>query len=157
MYEEIDIVKFVKHLNDSKESVTKGLGNFKYDITPAVMTNRIKGDGYKYNSRSRTWDKEFHTPSHNVNSHDFTLNESSSHEFTLDEVLAIRNMIHKVDPVEVDLVSRIESLPKDEKVRKTIVISQSVGDKLNEFCKAKRFQKSDVLALAIEDIIAKYE
>lgn len=153
----MDVDLFVQHLNKEKYSVARGLKHFDSTMSSSMMTNLMKGNGYKYDSKDRLWNKEVHTTSHEVNSHDFTLNESSSHEFTFDEVLAIRNMIKKSDPVEVDLVSRIESLPKDEKVRKTIVISQSVGDKLDEFCKVKRVQKSSVLELAIEDIIKRYE
>lgn len=153
----MDVDLFVQHINKEKYSVARGLKHFDSNMSSTMMTNLMKGNGYKYNSIERTWNKEIHTTSHEVNSHDFTLDESSSHEFTFDEVLAIRNMINKSDPVEVDLVSRIESLPKDEKVRKTIVISQSVGDKLDEFCKVKRVQKSDVLTLAIEDIISRYK
>jgi hypothetical protein len=153
----MDVDLFVQHLNKEKYSVARGLKHFDSNMSSSMMTNLMKGNGYKYNSKDRLWIKEVHIPSHEVNSHDFTLDESSSHEFTFDEVLAIRNMIYKSDPVEVGLVSRIESLPKDEKVRKTIVISQSVGDKLDEFCKVKRVQKSSVLELAIEDIIKRYE
>lgn len=154
----MDVDLFAQHINKEKYSVARGLKYFDSNMSSTMMTNLMKGNGYKYNSIERVWNKEIHTTSHDVNSHEFTeKDESSSHEFTWDEVLAIRSMINKSDPVEIGLLSRIKDLPKDDKVRKTIVISQSVGDKLDEFCAAKRVQKSAVLHLAIEDIIKRYE
>jgi len=154
----MDVDLFVQHLNKEKYSVARGLKHFDSNMSSTTMTNLMKGNGYKYNSVDRTWNKEIHTTSHDANSHDFTQkSESSSYEFTLEEVVAIKALIHKSDPAEVDLLNRIKDLPKHDKVRKTIVISQSAGDKLDEFCRVKRVQKSNVLELAIEDIIKKYE
>lgn len=99
-----------------------------------------------------------HIDSHDVNSHDITEGEQSSHGFTLDEMESIKVMLNdwKKSVDSPDLVDRIEALPKDEKVRKTIVISESIGKRLDEFCKVNRVQKSDVLASAIEDFIRRY-
>lgn len=143
----MDVDLFVQHLNKEKYSVARGLKHFESNMSSSMMTNLMKGNGYRYNSADRLWNKEIHTTSHDVN----------SYGFTFEEVEAIRALINKSDPVEVDLLSRIEALPKHDKVRKTIVISQSVGDKLDYFCKVKRVQKSSILELAIEDIIKRYE
>ena len=154
----MDVDLFVQHLNKEKYSVARGLKHFDSNMSSSMMTNLMKGNGYKYNSVERVWNKEIHTTSHDVNSQEFTeIGETNSYGFTLGEVEAIRALINTSDPVEVDLVSRIEALPKHDKVRKTIVISSSVGDKLDEFCRVKRVQKSAVLELAIEDIIKRYE
>lgn len=149
----MDIDLFVKHLNDSKQSVIKGLKQFNSNMSDASMKRLIKNSGYFYNSNERTWDKTVHM--------DLPIfeqkGETTSHEFTSQEIEALKSLIRRSDPIATGLIGRIESLPKNEKVRKTIVISRSVGDKLDEFCKVKRVQKSDVLALAIEDIIKRYE
>jgi len=149
----MDIDLFVKHLNDSKQSVIKGLKQFNSNMSDASMKRLIKNSGYFYNSNERTWDKTVHTnlPIFEQKS------ETISHEFTLQEIEALKSLIRHSDPIATGLIGRIEMLPKDDKVRKTIVISQSVGDKLDEFCKVKRVQKSSVLELAIEDIIKRYE
>jgi hypothetical protein len=102
-----------------------------------------------------------HTASHDVNSHKFTQDETSSHDFTWDEIEAIRTMLNDwkkdADPVgKTDLVNRVKAIPKDEKARKTIVISKVVGERLDNFCEENRVQKSSVLELAIEDFISKY-
>lgn len=149
----MDIDLFVKHLNDSKQSVIKGLKQFNSNMSDASMKRLIKNSGYYYNSNERTWDKTVHMelPVFEQKS------ETTSHVFTSQEIETLKSLIRNSDPIATGLIGRIESFPKDEKVRKTIVISQSVGDKLDEFCKAKRVQKSSVLQLAIEDIIKRYE
>jgi hypothetical protein len=56
------------------------------------------------------------------------------------------------------LYERVEALPNDKKVRKTIVISESVANALDKFCsKKKSINKSDVIALALMDFIERYQ
>jgi len=100
-----------------------------------------------------------------THSHDFTKDETTSHEissqvFTLDEIELIRAMMNDwkrvKQPIENDLISKIEAMPKDEKIRKTIVISKVVGEQLDEFCKINRVQKSTVLELAIKNLLEEF-
>ena len=102
-----------------------------------------------------------HVGSHVMNSQDFTQDEKDSPGFTLDEMNSLRRIINEWDQVkqpatEHNLINRIEAMPKDEKVRKTIVISKVVGEQLDEFCKINRVQKSTVLELAIKNLLDEY-
>ncbi|HER2174458.1 TPA: hypothetical protein VJS59_001682, partial [Streptococcus pyogenes] len=48
---------------------------------------------------------------------------------------------------------RIKALPQGDKTRKTIVIDKGIGERLDEFCKAERVNKSDILHLALMDFL----
>lgn len=72
-------------------------------------------------------------------------------QFTEDEVYVIRQMLsawtEAVPAIErqVSLHDRIKQLPKEEKVRKTIVIDTSIGERFDAFCDAERLNNSDIL------------
>ena len=149
----MDVDLFVQYLNNEEQSVIKGLRHFNSNMSEASMKRLMKNNGYNWSSIDRTWNKTIHTTSSILEKN----SETTSHEFTSKEIEALKSLINNSDPIATGLIGRIKDLPKDDKVRKTIVISQSVGDKLDEFCKVKRVQKSSVLELAIEDIISRYE
>jgi hypothetical protein len=84
-------------------------------------------------------------------------------QFTPDEVKIIREMIkswQQVAPTiqasEQSLHDRIKQLPQGDKTRKTIVIDSEIGKRLDEFCKAEKVNKSDVLHLALMDFLDRY-
>jgi hypothetical protein len=85
-------------------------------------------------------------------------------QFTPDEVQALRDMIEQwrekeassADQPENSLHDRIKQLPQNEKTRKTIVIDENIGSRLDRFCKVERVNKSDVLHLAIYDFLEKF-
>lgn len=80
-------------------------------------------------------------------------------QFTSDEVGMIREMLRswqEASPtIQVDetLHDRIKQLPQGDKTRKTVVIDASIGKRLDDFCKAERVNKSDVLHLALMDFL----
>lgn len=84
-------------------------------------------------------------------------------DFTQEEVKVLKEMAseymkEKEYQTKRDVLhKRIMMLEKVEKVRKTIVISESVGAKLDKFAEEKRFNKSDLLEIAILDLINRYE
>jgi len=95
-------------------------------------------------------------------------------QFTNDEVRMIKDMLVEWQRVsmqgatqayeeqlevqqELNLHERIKQLPQNAKTRKTIVIDESIGKQLDEFCGAERVQKSDVLHLALIDFLEKYQ
>lgn len=60
-----------------------------------------------------------------------------------------------------NLTERMERLEADEKVpktkiRKTIVIDESIAKQLDDFAFKTRFNKSDIVHLALQDFISKY-
>ncbi|MGG4156895.1 MULTISPECIES: hypothetical protein [Bacteria] len=56
-----------------------------------------------------------------------------------------------------DLYKRVVTLEKGTKVRKTIVINGEVGELLDKFSEDQKINKSDILELAILDLINKYK
>jgi hypothetical protein len=85
-------------------------------------------------------------------------------QFTSDEVKMIREMLkswQKVAPTmqssQQSLHDRIKQLPQGDKTRKTIVIDKVIGKRLDEFCEVEKVNKSDVLHLALEDFLDKYQ
>lgn len=84
-------------------------------------------------------------------------------QFTEDEILAIKEMLkswqESAPAVEMEptLHERIKQLAREEMTRKTIVIDQSIGDRFDVFCEAERLNKSDILQLALADLMDKFE
>lgn len=85
-------------------------------------------------------------------------------QFTRDEVADLVEMLQEWrmkksseqlgtvhEPEQVH--ERIKTLPQGKKTRKTIVISENIGKRLDAYCKAERVNKSDILHLAIEDFL----
>lgn len=56
-----------------------------------------------------------------------------------------------------NLYQRVISLEKGDKVRKTIVINKEVGALLDTFADQQKFNKSDLLEIAILDLVKKYQ
>ncbi len=50
---------------------------------------------------------------------------------------------------------RIKALPQGNKTRKTVVIDESIGKRLDDYCKNERVNKSDILHLALLDFLDK--
>ena len=56
-----------------------------------------------------------------------------------------------------DLYQRVYALEKGKKVRKTIVINEEVGALLDRFADQQKFNKSDLIEIAILDLVNKYK
>ena len=52
---------------------------------------------------------------------------------------------------------RIKALPQGNKTRKTIVIDTGIGERLDEYCKQEKVNKSDILHLALMDFLDRQE
>ena len=94
------------------------------------------------------------------NNNEFTMNSPVIHTpFTSDEVIIIREMLKswkEAVPTVESVHERIKHLPQNNKTRKTIVIDENIGKRLDEFCDHERVNKSDILNLALIDILEKY-
>lgn len=82
-------------------------------------------------------------------------------QFTGDEVSMIKKMLKewqapKVFEINTGVHDRIKQIPQADKIRKTIVIDRAIGKRLDDYCKAERINKSDVLYLALQDFLDKY-
>ena len=111
-----------------------------------------------------SWSEQLvNTSSHLVNE---GVNPVVSSPFTLDEIRGIKEMLHQwkqtsatsVTGSEKDLVDRIQEIKniENEKVRKTIVIDEEIGRRLDEYAEKTRLNKSDLLHLAIYDLMERY-
>jgi hypothetical protein len=79
-----------------------------------------------------------------------------------DELKAIRGLLQEKKPIQEErpvnsLVERIGELDRAAgKTRKTIVIDSKVAERLDEYAKTKRVNKSDLLEVALLDLFEKY-
>lgn len=89
-------------------------------------------------------------------------------QFTQTEIHDLMNMLHEwrmtknlADSTAKDeqktVHERIKDLPQNEKTRKTIVIDANIGEHLDQYCKAEKVNKSDILHLAIQDFLNRYD
>ncbi|MCM3677340.1 hypothetical protein M3699_27025 [Peribacillus simplex] len=84
-------------------------------------------------------------------------------EFTPEERAILRDLIRgyvlndQQDSPGDDLYQRIVALEKGKKVRKTIVIDEEVGALLDSFAHQQKFNKSDLIEIAILDLVKKYK
>ncbi|RKD23148.1 hypothetical protein BEP19_13095 [Ammoniphilus oxalaticus] len=88
-----------------------------------------------------------------------------SSPFTLDEIRDLKDMLEQwrqspdsLSVSEQDLVDRIQQIrnSENEKVRKTIVIDHEIGDRFDDYADKTRLNKSDLLHLAIYELMEKY-
>ena len=93
-----------------------------------------------------------------------TQDKSSIHtEFTSEERAILRDLIrgsvlnNQQDNHGDDLYQRVVTLAKGTKVRKTIVINEEVGALLDSFADQQKFNKSDLIEIAILDLVKKYK
>lgn len=122
----------------------------------------VKRSSLPKKSNSPALHKEF-TPSNTevIPSHnEVTVNSPMVHsQFTDDEVSMIKEMLNswkEAVPVSESVHDRIKYLPQGIKTRKTIVINESIGKRLDNFCGLEKVNKSDVLNLALIDFLEKY-
>ncbi|TKH02731.1 hypothetical protein FC682_20910 [Peribacillus simplex] len=83
--------------------------------------------------------------------------------FTSEEVAILRELIREYvllddqqDSHKDALYQRVVTLKAGKKVRKTIVINEEVGALLDRFADHQKFNKSDLMEIAILDLVKKY-
>ncbi|MEE3956141.1 hypothetical protein [Peribacillus frigoritolerans] len=118
---------------------------------------------FNVNQSSHDTKKGSHPIPLNVNSAR-TQDKSSIHtEFTPEERAILRDLIRgyvlndQQDSHDDDLYQRVVTLEKGKKVRKTIVINEEVGALLDSFADQQKFNKSDLIEIAILDLVKKYK
>lgn len=117
------------------------------------------------------WQPEhtIHLDSHNVNQGDEQgsagFDQYYSPPFTQDEIEGLKQLLAhwretalSTTVEEVELIERIKAIKnsKNPKVRKTIVIDEEIANVLDEYAETKRVNKSDLLHLAILELVEKY-
>jgi hypothetical protein len=83
-------------------------------------------------------------------------------QFTKEELTTLKEMIQEYIQEKRNQTSqdrlhiRIMKLKKEERTRKTVVMSESVAKKFDDFAEKMKFNKSDILELALMDFISSY-
>ncbi|WP_338368073.1 hypothetical protein, partial [Enterococcus faecium] len=84
-------------------------------------------------------------------------------QFTKEELTTLKEMIQEYIQEKRNQTSRdrlhirIMKLQKEERTRKTVVMSESVAKKFDDFAEKMKFNKSDILELALVDFIRSYD
>lgn len=84
-------------------------------------------------------------------------------QFTKEELTTLKEMIQEYIQEKRNQTSRdrlhirIMKLKKEERTRKTVVMSESVAKKFDDFAEKRKFNKSDILELALVDFISSYD
>ncbi|MGG0413723.1 hypothetical protein [Peribacillus simplex] len=114
---------------------------------------------FNVNQSSHDTKKDSHPIPLDVNS----VRTQNHTEFTPEERTILRDLIRgyvlndqQGSPGD-DLYQRVVTLEKGKKVRKTIVINEKVGALLDSFADQQKFNKSDLIEIAILDLVKKYK
>lgn len=155
----------------SKDPLGKALNAAGYSYSSAKPRGwHFVGEGdepleksiFDYVKRSTSEKKVVSQRSHNNS----TTNSQQIHmQFTEDEVLMIKNMLKSFEETaagalveqKLSLHERIKQLPTEDKVRKTIVVDDTIGNLFDEFCDREKLNKSDLLHLAMADLMDRYK
>jgi hypothetical protein len=142
------------YAREGEEPLYKSVFDF---IEPKTSSANVKRD-----SHAGAFDvkRDSHAGAFDVNN-TRTKGENSVHtEFTPEEIAILRELIRGYvldDQQDRDaLYQRVVTLKAGKKVRKTIVINEEVGALLDKFADHQKFNKSDLMEIAILDLIKKY-
>lgn len=150
------------YMGEGAEPIEKSI----FDYVNFSSSN-VKRTSSKVNKPSQTVHTEFTLSNAEVASSNIEVipNSPVIHpQFTRDEISILAEMIHEWKQKKVaeqsgaiqeskQLHERIKALPQGDKTRKTIVIDKAIGERLDNYCKAERVNKSDVLHLALMDFL----
>jgi predicted DNA-binding antitoxin AbrB/MazE fold protein len=142
------------YAREGEEPLYKSVFDF---IEPKTSSSNVKRD-----SHAGVFDvkRDSHLGVFNVNN-TRTKGENPVHtEFTPEEIAILRELIRGYvldDQQDRDaLYQRVVTLKSGKKVRKTIIINEEVGALLDKFAEHQKFNKSDLMEIAILDLIKKY-
>lgn len=174
-----EFLERLKH-GDTVTGISEALG-----LHRKTLQRRLKKLGYIWDVELLKWrwtGKEGEEPFHVslidmnmswseqlVHSSSQSVNEGGknfvSSPFTLDEIIGLKEMLSQWKEAspslavsEKDLVERIQQIRENEneKVRKTIVIDEEIAQRFDDYAEKSRLNKSDLLHLAIYELMEKY-
>jgi metal-responsive CopG/Arc/MetJ family transcriptional regulator len=143
------------YIGEGQEPLDKDLSDY---VTESNTTGRSTTS--TSNKRRVIYSRSDLAKNHKGMQVDHILGES---QFTREELTALKEMIQeyikeKRNQTPRDrLHIRIMKLEKEERTRKTVVISESVAQRFDDFAEKMRFNKSDILELALMDFISSYD
>ncbi|PGW47226.1 hypothetical protein COE14_28025 [Bacillus thuringiensis] len=145
---------------DGDEESEQYLDKSIFDYVPPKGNRGVKPKSRTGNSKV-AGTQQVDSQEGNVSSHNS--NMKGEKEFTLEQVSALQEIANqylhdKENATQRDkLHRRIITLPEGKSIRKTVVIAEEVGERLDKFAKTMRFNKSDILSLALSDFLDRYE
>lgn len=148
-----------KYIGEAEEPLEQSIFDF---ILPSNVKSKT---AVSSPNGSPLVDKSERVSSSNVKERRREDSRNSNNNFTLtNEEIAILKEIaqeamkEKEHQTKRDILhKRIMSFDRGETTRKTVIISKDVGAKLDEFSAKTRFNKSNLLEIAILDLINRYE
>lgn len=145
------------YVGEGEEPKEKSIFDYVYNSTS------VKRDSSKVNNSSREVMKS-NTKVNEGNTNITGISRVVHPQFTQDELIDLVEMLQEwrlkkatehlgivQEPKQVH--ARIKLLSQGDKTRKTIVIDKAIGERLDNYCKAERVNKSDVLHLALMDFL----
>jgi hypothetical protein len=153
------------YAREGEEPLYKSVFDF---IEPKTSSSNVKRDSHagafdvKRDSHAGAFDvkRDSHAGAFDVNN-TRTKGENPVHTgFSPEEIAILRELIRGYvldDQQDRDvLYQRVVTLKAGKKVRKTIIINEEVGVLLDKFAEHQKFNKSDLMEIAILDLIKKY-
>ncbi|EJR08123.1 hypothetical protein II9_05684 [Bacillus cereus MSX-D12] len=145
---------------DGDDEAEQYLDKSIFDYVPPKGNRGVKPKSRTGNSKV-VGTKQIDSQRSNINSP--KSNTMGEIEFTLEQISALQEIANqylhdKENATQRDkLHRRIITLPEGKSIRKTVVIHEDVGKRLDKFAKTMRFNKSDILSLALMDFLDRYE
>lgn len=145
---------------DGDEESEKYLDKSIFDYVPPKGNRGVKPKSRTDNSKV-VGTQQIDSQRSNINSP--KSNTKDEIEFTLEQILALKEIANqfineKENETQRDVLhKRIIKLPNEDMTRKTVVINKAVGDRLDTFASKMKFNKSDILSLALMDFLDRYE
>lgn len=142
------------------EASQEWIGHNIYAYVPTVSIRETKSTSQTNNNEVKK------TPQKNSQVSNIVSPKSNAKdeiEFTSEQILALKEIANewineKENETKRDrLHKRIITLPEGAMTRKTVVIHEEVGERLDKFAKTVRFNKSDIISLALSDFLDRYE
>ncbi|EJR94664.1 hypothetical protein IKO_05932 [Bacillus cereus VDM034] len=145
---------------DGNEEAEKYLDNSIFEHVPPKGNRGVKT---KSHSDNKEVVKTLQTTSQKSNFDSPKSNTEGEIKFTSEQILALKEIANQFINEQAEethrerLHKRIIKLPNEDMTRKTVVINKAVGDRLDAFAGKMKFNKSDILSLALADFLDRYE
>lgn len=145
---------------DGDEESEQYLDKSIFEYVPPKGNRGVKSNSHNDNSKVITTKQKTSQVS-NLNSPES--NTKGEIKFTSEQILALKEIANQFINEQAEethrerLHKRIIKLPNEDMTRKTVVINKAIGDRLDAFAGKMKFNKSDILSLALADFLDRYE
>lgn len=145
---------------DGDEESEKYLDKSIFDYVPPKGNRGVKPKSPINNPKVV---KKTQITSRNSNINSPSSNMDGEFNFTKEQILALKEIANQFINEQAEethrerLHKRIIKLPNEDMTRKTVVINKAIGDRLDTFAGKMKFNKSDILSLALLDFLERYE